>query len=101
MPSHPKRHHYLPESYLKRFKREKALWVYDIETKQLRPQTPTDTGAIGYFNVLEDTNGVRQTNLNICHGAIRNRRVARQSLLRELDHYGRSRCRPNQKAECK
>jgi hypothetical protein len=59
MPSHPKRHHYLPESYLKRFTREKALWVYDIESKQLRPQTPHDTGAIGYFNALEDRDGNR------------------------------------------
>jgi hypothetical protein len=59
MPSHPKRHHYLPESYLKRFTREKALWVYDIESKQLRAQTPHDTGAIGYFNALEDKDGNR------------------------------------------
>jgi len=59
MPSHPKRHHYLPESYLKRFTRQKALWVYDVETKQLRPQTPHDTGAIGYFNALEDKDGNR------------------------------------------
>lgn len=59
MASHPKRHHYLPESYLKRFTWEKALWVYDIESKQLRPQTPHDTGAIGYFNALEDRDGNR------------------------------------------
>ena len=59
MSNHPKRHHYLPKSYLKRFTREKALWIYDIETKQLRPQTPHDTGAIGYFNALEDRDGNR------------------------------------------
>jgi hypothetical protein len=59
MPNHPKRHHYLPESYLKRFTRDRALWVFDIQSKQLRPQTPNDTGAIGYFNALEDRDGNR------------------------------------------
>jgi hypothetical protein len=59
MPNYPKRHHYLPESYLKRFTRDRALWVYDIQSKQLRPQTPNDTGAIGYFNALEDRDGNR------------------------------------------
>jgi hypothetical protein len=59
MPNHPKRHHYLPESYLKRFTRDKALWVYDIHAEQIRAQTPKDTGAIGYFNALEDKDGNR------------------------------------------
>lgn len=59
MASHPKRHHFLPESYLKRFTRGKALWVYDIESKQLRPQLPNDTAVIGYFNALEDRDGNR------------------------------------------
>src|ERR1700733_7565782 len=59
MPNNPKRHHYLPESYLKRFTRDKAFWVFDIQKKELRPQTPHDTGAIGYFNALEDKDGNR------------------------------------------
>src|SRR5438445_7718656 len=57
--SHPKRHHYLPESYLRRFLTEKVLWVYDIQSEQLRPQSPHDTGTIGYFNALEDNDGNR------------------------------------------
>jgi hypothetical protein len=59
MPNHPKRHHYLPESYLARFTEEKALWVYDIKNDQLRPQIPKDTGVQGYFNAIEDHLGNR------------------------------------------
>lgn len=44
---------------MKRFTRDKAVWVFDIQKKELRPQTPHDTGAIGYFNALEDKDGNR------------------------------------------
>lgn len=56
---HPKRHHYLPESYLKRFTTERGLWVYDIEKEELRPQTAHNTGTEGYFNAIEDQDGNR------------------------------------------
>jgi hypothetical protein len=57
--SHPKRHHFLPESYLRRFMTTKTLWVYDIQLEEIRAQSPHDTGAMGYFNALEDKEGNR------------------------------------------
>lgn len=59
MSSHAKRHHYVPESYLKRFSSDKALWVFDIERNELRAQTPRDTATKGYFYALEDKDGKR------------------------------------------
>ncbi|HWR81893.1 MAG TPA: DUF4238 domain-containing protein [Candidatus Deferrimicrobium sp.] len=39
----PKRHHYLPQSYLKEFCRDRFLWVFDREKKEFRKQTPINT----------------------------------------------------------
>jgi len=39
----PKRTHYLPESYLRRFCRNGILWVFDREEGEYRPQTPRNT----------------------------------------------------------
>lgn len=60
---HAKRHHYLPESYLARFTRERSrqgrFWVYDIKQRQLRAQTPHNTAVQGYYNAVELEDGTR------------------------------------------
>lgn len=61
--SNPKRHHYLPESYLSRFTRERTdqgkLWIYDIKKREFREQTPRNTGVQGYYNAVEKEDGTR------------------------------------------
>lgn len=61
--SSPKRHHYLPESYLWRFANEKGFWVYDLKRDQYRPQVPRDTGVQSYFNAIENEKGERSFEL--------------------------------------
>ena len=39
----PKRHHYLPQFYLKNFCKNGFLWVYDRENNKYRQQTPINT----------------------------------------------------------
>lgn len=102
MPNHPKRHHYLPEFYLKKFTREKALWVYDIPSKQLRPQTPNDTGAIGYFNAMEDKDGNRSfiieealSQIEGAMGQVILKIEAREALGGGPAYVGAFRCSPN------
>jgi len=59
----PKRHHYLPVSYLCRFARERsergALHVFDLVNRQPRVQTPKNTGVQGYYNAIEKQDGTR------------------------------------------
>lgn len=38
-----KRHHYLPQFYLRRFCRDGRLWVYDRDKDEFRQQTPNNT----------------------------------------------------------
>jgi hypothetical protein len=47
--SAPKRHHYLPEFYLKGFTRDELLWVFDRKTSQYRRQPPYNTAVIGHY----------------------------------------------------
>jgi len=39
----PKRHHYLPQFYLKNFCKDGFLWVYDRDNDEYRQQTPINT----------------------------------------------------------
>lgn len=55
--STPKRHHYLPEFYLKGFSRNKILFVYDRELNEYREQTPKDTAVISHYYTLKDDEG--------------------------------------------
>lgn len=59
----PKRHHYLPESYLTRFTLERTdqgkLRIYDIKKREFREQTPRNTGVQGYYNAVEKEDGSR------------------------------------------
>ncbi len=55
--STPKRHHYLPEFYLKGFSRDKALFVYDRELNEYREQMPRDTAVMSHYYTLKDDKG--------------------------------------------
>lgn len=56
--SHPKRHHYLPETNLKGFSADgRGLWVYHIGSHKLVPQTVHDTCVQSYYNALETKDG--------------------------------------------
>jgi len=59
----PKRHHYVPESYLIGFTKARtskcALFVFDIEKQEVRPQLPKDTCVQGYYNAVELVDGSR------------------------------------------
>lgn len=55
--STPKRHHYLPEFYLKGFRRDKVLFIYDRELNEYREQSPKDTAVKSHYYALEDDEG--------------------------------------------
>ncbi len=57
MATNPKRHHFLPEFYLKGFARENLIWLFDREKKQYRCQTPHNTALIGQYYVFENEKG--------------------------------------------
>jgi hypothetical protein len=59
----PKRHHYLPESYLNRFARDGMLWVYDRERNEFRTQPPNGTAVEGYRYSLIDEAGNKDHSL--------------------------------------
>lgn len=55
--SDPKRHHYLPESYLNRFCRDGRLWLYDRIKRQFRRQKPSQVAVIGHYYTVRDSTG--------------------------------------------
>jgi hypothetical protein len=58
-PNAPKRHHYLPEFYLRGFAPEGALYVYDRADKAYRKQTPKNTAVESHFYTIENEDGER------------------------------------------
>lgn len=52
-----KRHHYLPECYLKGFCDDGMIWVYNREINQYKPQTPHDTAVEGQRYAFIDIDG--------------------------------------------
>jgi hypothetical protein len=44
-----KRHHFLPEFYLRGFAREGYLWLYDREKREYRRQAPRNTAVVSQF----------------------------------------------------
>jgi len=51
----PKRHHYLPELYLKRFCTNEQLFIYDRKKNEIRPQTPVNTGVqFHYYSSINE-----------------------------------------------
>jgi hypothetical protein len=61
--SNPKRHHYLPQFYLKGFCRDEYLWVYDRKTNQVRRQTPINTAIQSHYYSVEDEDGEKNTEI--------------------------------------
>ena len=58
--SQPKRHHFLPQAYLRRFADDRGdLWVLDRKQGIVRRQSPEVTGAERELYTLEDDCGER------------------------------------------
>ncbi len=54
----PKKHHYLPQFYLRRFANDDGkLWVFDRETKSYRCVTPKEVGQENHFYTFIDKDG--------------------------------------------
>ena len=53
----PKRQHFLPKFYLEGFTKEGKLALYDRELDEIRIQQPINTGVIGHFYTLQDSEG--------------------------------------------
>lgn len=51
--SKPKRHHYLPQYYLRNFCREGKIWVFDRKLNEYRHQTPLNTALINNYYTYE------------------------------------------------
>ena len=55
-----KRHHYLPQFYLKRFTDEEGLLcLFDRESKEFRRQQPVNTALRKHFYTVTDTDGLK------------------------------------------
>lgn len=51
----PKRHHYLPQFYLRGFREDQGLWVYDRERDDFRRRNPEKFGfEKGYYALLDE-----------------------------------------------
>lgn len=59
----PKRHHYLPQSYLEGFCRDGVVFVYDRHLNEIKGQTPLNTGVVGHMYTLEDSQGRKRYEL--------------------------------------
>jgi hypothetical protein len=59
----PKRHHYLPEFYLKGFARDDLLWVFDRKSGQYRQQPPKNTAVIGQYYTSTTEAGEKDTSI--------------------------------------
>jgi len=63
MGKNPKRHHFLPKSYLDGFCRDRYLWLYDRNREEFRNQQPLNTAVIGNFYTIENTEGEKDYRL--------------------------------------
>jgi hypothetical protein len=70
----PKRHHYLPESYMRRFAVDDRIWVYDRQRDKVRRDTPHNVAVESEFYTTWTSLGSKET--------ITEERLA------ELDHAG-------------
>ena len=53
----PRRHHFLPKSYLDGFAKDEKVWVYDRTKNEFRRQGPKNTAVIRDFYVFENVSG--------------------------------------------
>ena len=63
MGKNPKRHHFLPKSYLDGFARDGFVWLYDREKNEYRCQQPLNTAVIGNYYVFENKDGQKDYSL--------------------------------------
>ena len=60
----PKRHHYLPQFYLKNFTNNDGLfWVFDRKNKEYRQQHPVNTALQKDYYTFRDKNGKKHTEI--------------------------------------
>lgn len=60
----PKRHHYVPQFYLKNFANDKGqIWVYDRQTKKYRQQNVRDTAVQQHYYRIETKDGTHSTEI--------------------------------------
>jgi len=63
----PKRHHYLPESYLRRFTRggapDSLFAVYDRQQDEFRIQTPRNTAVANYYYTVQTAAGEKSAHI--------------------------------------
>lgn len=55
----PKRHHYLPQSYLKEFSNDDVVWLFDRKKEEIRAQKIIDTAVISNFYSIEKPDGTK------------------------------------------
>jgi hypothetical protein len=90
--SDPKKHHYVPEFYLKGFCREGKLWVYDRERDFYDYLPPETLGIKKHFYSFTDENGQRDVSAekelsrveNAAAPVIRKLETGRQITLKRL-----------------
>ncbi len=59
----PKRQHFLPQFYLEGFTKDGMVAVFDRESNEIRVQQPVNTGVIGHFYTMEDSEGRKRFEL--------------------------------------
>lgn len=66
----PKRHHYLPESYLEPFTRDRFLWIYDRRQNQYRHEQPRNTTVRTHYYSLIDERGNKDVRVEEAFSAV-------------------------------
>jgi len=63
--SEPKRHHYVPQFYLKGFTEHDSLWVYDLEKREIRQQRPGSIAVKKHFYSVTNEKGERDNSVEL------------------------------------
>lgn len=69
----PKKHHYLPQFYLKKFCRDGLLWVYDREQNEYRQQAPKVTAVRKHYYTTLKPDGAKSTEIEKFFSVIESR----------------------------
>src|SRR5690606_20290023 len=59
----PRRHHFLPQSYLERFTNDGVLWLLDRTQDAIRAQTPINTAVLRDYYTIVYGSGAREHGL--------------------------------------